>query len=80
MPLVSSNVHGILDYVIDGKTGYAVDPEDVDGFAKAISTLAGNEKLRNEMAANCWHAVASFEIDNALHVMWRIYDEILRKE
>ncbi len=80
VPLVSSNVHGILDYVIDGKTGYAVDPEDVDGFAKAISTLAGNEKLRNEMAANCWHAVASFEIDNALHVMWRIYDEILRKE
>lgn len=80
VPLISSNVHGILDYVIDGKTGYAVDPEDVDGFAKAITMLAGNEKLRNEMAANCWHAVASFEINNALHAMWRIYDEILKKK
>ncbi len=78
VPLVSSNVHGILDYVIDGKTGYALDPEDVDGFAKAISKLADDENLRNEMAANCWDAVAPFEIDNALHVMWSIYSEILR--
>ena len=79
VPLVSSNVHGILDYVIDGKTGYALDPEDVDGFAKAISKLADDENLRNDMAANCWNAVAPFEIDNALRVMWGIYDEILNK-
>ena len=78
VPLVSSNVHGILDYVIDGKTGYALNPEDVDGFAKAISKLADDENLRNDMAANCWDAVAPFEIDNALRVMWGIYDEILK--
>ena len=79
VPLVSSNVHGILDYVIDGKTGFALNPEDVDGFAKAISKLADDENLRNDMAANCWNAVAPFEIDNALRVMWNIYDEILNK-
>lgn len=78
VPLVSSNVHGILDYVIDGKTGYALNPKDVDGFAKAISKLADDENLRNDMAANCWNAVAPFEIDNALRVMWGIYDEILK--
>lgn len=77
VPLVSSNVHGILDYVIDGKTGYACNPDDVDGFAKAISTLTGNEALRKEMATNCWNSVAPFEINNALRVMWNIYDEIL---
>lgn len=78
VPLVSSNVHGILDYVIDGKTGYALNPEDVDGFAKAISKLADDENLRNEMASNCWNAVAPFEIAYALRVMWNIYDEILK--
>ena len=77
-PLVSSNVHGILDYVIDGKTGYALNPEDVQGFAKAISKLADDENLRIKMASNCWNAVAPFEIDNALRVMWGIYDEILK--
>jgi glycosyltransferase involved in cell wall biosynthesis len=77
VPLVSSDVHGILDYVIDGKTGYALNPKDVDGFAKAITTLANDENLRKEMTDNCWNAVAPFNIDYALRAMWNIYDEIL---
>lgn len=78
VPLVSSNVHGILDYVIDGKTGYAKKPDDIDGFAEAISMLAINDTLRNEMASNCYSAVEPFEINNALITMWAIYDEILK--
>lgn len=78
VPLVSSNVHGILDYVIDGKTGYACNPDDVDGFASAISSLADNSALRKEMADNCWNAVAPFELNHALRVMWNIYDEIIK--
>lgn len=77
VPLVSSNVHGILDYVIDGKTGYACAPDDVDGFARAISSLADNASLRKEMAENCWNEVAPFELNHALRVMWNIYDEII---
>ena len=78
VPLVSSNVHGILDYVIDGKTGYACDPDDVEGFAKAIKKLADEPLLRQEMKNNCLKAVEPFEIHNALRSMWDIYDEILK--
>ena len=78
VPLVSSNVHGILDYVIDGKTGYTCNPDDVDGFAKAIRKLAEDENLRNSMKENCLKAVEPFEIGNALRIMWGIYDEVLR--
>ena len=77
VPLVSSNVHGILDYVIDGKTGYAIDPKDVDGYAEAIKKLADNPELRASMKEDCIAAVAPFEISNALNVMWDIYKEIL---
>lgn len=77
IPLVSSNVHGILDYVIDGKTGYAIDPKDVEGFAKAIKKLAEDDTLRKSMKENCLKAVEPFEITNALSVMWDIYNEIL---
>lgn len=77
VPLVSSNVHGILDYVIDGKTGYAVNPTDVDGFAAAIEKLSVDPALRESMKANCLKAVEPFEITNALNVMWNIYKEIL---
>lgn len=77
VPLISSNVHGILDYVIDGKTGYACNPDDVDGFAKAIDNLASSEELRESMRDACLKAVEPFEIKNALNCMWNIYKEIL---
>ena len=77
IPLVSSNVHGILDYVIDGKTGYAVPPNDVDGFASALEKLAHDPALRESMRQNCLDAVEPFELSNALNVMWDIYKEIL---
>lgn len=78
VPLVSSNVHGILDYVIDGKTGFACDPDDVDGFARAIDKLASSEELREGMRDACLKAVEPFEIKNALNTMWDIYKEILK--
>ena len=77
VPLVSSNVHGILDYVIDGETGYALKPSDVDGFAKAIEHLASDENLRLSMQNKCVEAVQPFNIKNALGHMWSIYSEIL---
>ncbi len=80
VPLVSSNVHGILDYVIDGKTGYAIAPNDVDGYASAIKKLAENPALRESMKADCIKAVELFEIHNALNVMWNIYREIFENK
>ncbi len=77
VPLVSSNVHGILDYVIDGKTGYAINPSDVDGFAEAIEKLAKDGELRESMRQPCLEAVEPFELSNALRVMWDIYEEVL---
>lgn len=77
VPLVSSNVHGILDYVIDGQTGYAIDPGNVKGYADAIEKLVDDSILRITMKENCLKAVEPFEISNALNVMWDIYKEVL---
>lgn len=77
VPLVSSNVHGILDYVIDGETGYAIPPTDVAGYADAIRRLADDPVLREGMRDACIRAVEPFELSNALRVMWDIYDEVL---
>ena len=79
VPLLSSNVHGILDYVKDGITGYAISPSDVDGFARAIEVLSSSEDERTNMKDACQKAIEPFEINNALRVMWNIYDEILDK-
>lgn len=77
VPLVASNVHGILDYVIDGETGYACAPNDVQGFANAIEKLAKDKDLREKMKPACLKAVEPFKKQNALNVMWDIYREVL---
>ena len=50
VPLVTSNVHGIVDYMVEGKTGYMVSPYDVSGFADAIKKLA-DPGMRNRLPA-----------------------------
>lgn len=80
IPLVSSNVHGILDYVIDGETGYAISPDDIDGFANAIQRFVSDHSLGESMKRRCIEAVSPFEKKNALTVMWNIYKEILGEE
>lgn len=49
LPLITSNVHGINDYSVDGITGYKVAPSNVDGFAAAINKLAADHFLRMKM-------------------------------
>ena len=77
VPLVSSNVHGILDYVIDGETGFACKPNDVKGFANAIQLLVSSRELRESMKEKCIETTKRFEIEKALTFMWDIYREIL---
>jgi glycosyltransferase involved in cell wall biosynthesis len=45
LPLITSNVHGINDYSIEGKTGYKCAPLDVNGFVSAITKLRGGELM-----------------------------------
>lgn len=78
VPLISSDVHGILDYVIDGKTGLAVNPDNIDGYAKAIQKLATDREYRKSMADACRESVKPFDINNALQDMWNIYSETLQ--
>lgn len=48
-PVVASNIGGIPLQVIDGKTGYLVDPYDYDGFADRIVELLKNKNLCKEI-------------------------------
>ncbi len=80
VPLVSSNVHGILDYVIDGVTGYTCDPKNVKQFIRAIMNLVDDEKLRLNMGKNGSMLIDSYSKENALNEMWNIYSWILKGE
>ncbi|KXA92455.1 hypothetical protein AKJ64_03110 [candidate division MSBL1 archaeon SCGC-AAA259E17] len=48
-PVVGSNVGGIPTQIVDGKTGYLVDPTDYDEAAKKVMDLLSDETLRKKM-------------------------------
>jgi trehalose synthase len=48
-PVVASNVGGIPTQMVDGKTGFLVEPLDYDGFAEKIALLMRDEALRKQL-------------------------------
>ncbi|MGA1824224.1 MAG: glycosyltransferase [bacterium] len=48
-PVVASRVGGIPSQIVDGVTGFLVDPYDYDGFSDRIISLLHDEKLADEM-------------------------------
>ena len=47
-PVVASNVGGIVETVQDNKTGFLVEPNDINAWAKKIAFLLDNEKTAKE--------------------------------
>jgi len=48
-PVVASNVGGIPTQMVDGETGYLLEPLDFDGFAEKIVLLMQDEDLRRKL-------------------------------
>lgn len=49
-PVIASNVPGLVDSVIDGKTGILVKVHDVEQMSKAMEKLIKSEKLRKQLS------------------------------
>lgn len=52
LPTISTQVAGIPEIIIDGKTGLCVPPEDVEALAQAIMWVAEFPAEANELAKN----------------------------
>lgn len=51
-PIVTSDIGGIRDMVVDGETGLLVPPNDPAALAAAIERLLGDQELRERISAN----------------------------
>lgn len=77
LAIVTSNVHGIVDYSTNGVTGYSCNPTDIDGFAEAIKKLMENPELRLEMGRKNSELVIRYDISIITNEMWNIYKKVL---
>lgn len=73
LPILTSNIHGIRDYSINGITGYYFKPTDVDGFSDAIKILENDRKNIRRFMENNIEEVKKFDIINVKENIEKIY-------
>ena len=81
VPVVSTNVGGVQNVMIDNETGYIVPKNNARIFADKLLVLIENEALRNEMGQKGWAFVKElFHFERLVKEMEHYYKELLTKE
>jgi glycosyltransferase involved in cell wall biosynthesis len=77
--VVTTDVPGCRDAIIENKTGLLVPPRNATALADAIKKLAKDQKIRNQMGAS-GRALAEklFSIENVVSQHLQIYNNILK--
>ena len=80
IPIIATNVGGIKDVILEDKTGYIVDKDDIDGFAEKLRELIENENKRQLMSQNGWSFVEDkFQFPNLIKNMDEYYKSLLKE-
>jgi glycosyltransferase involved in cell wall biosynthesis len=77
LPLVTSNIHGIVDYSVDGISGFCCSPNDIEGYVEKIEELSFDSEKRMAMGLHNMAAVNVFDKKNVLLIMRNIYKAII---
>lgn len=76
IPIVATRHPGISDSVVEGKTGFLVDEEDVGGMAAALIRLCDNPEIASKMGKEARLRIKSlFSIDHSISALDRIIKE-----
>lgn len=78
---ISTAVGGIPKVVIDGKTGFLVDPGDWQTMARRIVSLAGDAKLRSSLGQGIYEKVRrEFSSQVMAQRQIQIYQTVIRRD
>jgi glycosyltransferase involved in cell wall biosynthesis len=80
IPVVTTDVGGVRDIIVEGDTGYIVPKDDISPFGERLLDLIENEKKREKMSQNGWnHVKEKFHYETLVRNMDKFYQELLRK-
>lgn len=78
-PIVSTNVGGIENVVLQNKTGLLSDIKDIESYANNLLELIENDSLRNEMKIEGWnHVKNKFSYIRLVEDMDKLYNKLLK--
>lgn len=76
LPLISSNINGIRDYMENGRTGFMYDPDDVEGFAEGIRKMKNSPDLRKKCGIYNRRVVIPYCIENSKQEVLKLISEL----
>lgn len=79
-PIITSDVRGNRELVIDGETGFLVPLNDVNATVKAILKLVNDSELRNKMGYRNLQLAEQFDYKVILSEMKKIYNRVLLQD
>ena len=74
LPLITSNVQGVPDYVENGITGYMCNPKDVDAYAENMNKLVCDSALREQIGTTNITYVQKYRVEEIQPVIKDILD------
>ena len=77
-PVISTNIGGLSEVVINNETGIVIAPKDSYAIANAIEQLYGNEILRNRLAKEGQkHALNYFTFEKMIEITDSVYQSLI---
>jgi glycosyltransferase involved in cell wall biosynthesis len=79
-PVVSFNIDGAPEVIIDGETGFLVDPEDCYGLTQKIIKLAKDKEMRERFGKKGKEIVMSeWNIESMVKGIDKVYKELIKR-
>jgi len=79
VPVVAARATGNVDLVVDGVTGFLVDPADIGGYADAIARLIEQPDLRKAAGEAGHQRVQGYDWEKVNGVMIAAYEDLLAR-
>ena len=79
-PIITTDVPGCRECVVDGYNGYLVPAKDIEKMSEYLLKLIGDSELRKELGLNSRKlAEREFSINNVIEKTFSICDKMLSK-
>jgi glycosyltransferase involved in cell wall biosynthesis len=79
LPLITSNMGGAFEMVVEGKTGFVYDPTHESKLEELIQSFIDHPGLANEMKSACMEAAKSFTVDRLVSEVIDVYEKVLKE-
>jgi N-acetyl-alpha-D-glucosaminyl L-malate synthase BshA len=79
VPVVSSNIGGLPEVNLEGKTGYLCDVGDIQGMADSVLSILMDPETHQKFRKAAFEHAKTFDIKNILPVYEEYYKEIIQK-